>query len=125
MIVHSYYEVDGETRKTKIADSTLGPYGSPDQSLFYQCNNVQSISFDEDIDTSEITNMAYMFYGCSALTSLDISHFDTSNVTEMRSMFNCCPNLTVIYVDANKWNISNAITYTMFDNCGTDHVTYK
>ena len=39
------------------------------------------------INTSNITDMRYMFYNCSSLTSLDVSNFDTSNVTNMDSMF--------------------------------------
>ena len=32
-----------------------------------------------------------MFYNCSSLTSLDVSNFDTSNVTNMDFMFCRCP----------------------------------
>ena len=38
-----------------------------------------------------------MFYGCSALKTLDLSNFDTKNVTNMQSMFNGCSALTTIY----------------------------
>ena len=37
-----------------------------------------------------------MFYGCSNLTSLDLSNFDTSNVTNMTYMFRGCVNLKTI-----------------------------
>lgn len=46
------------------------------------------------IDTSNVTNMSYMFGECSALTSLDLSSFNTSNVTDMGGMFNNCSALT-------------------------------
>ena len=38
-------------------------------------------------NTSNVTNMSYMFRECSTLTSLDLSNFDTSNVTRMSHMF--------------------------------------
>lgn len=34
----------------------------------------------EFFDTSEVTTMAGMFYACTSLTFIDISHFDMSNV---------------------------------------------
>ena len=35
-----------------------------------------------------------MFRGCSSLTSLDLSSFNTSNVTDMQYMFYSCSSLT-------------------------------
>ena len=40
--------------------------------------------------------MYYMFYGCSALTSLDLSGWDTSKVTDMNGMFISCDALKTI-----------------------------
>ena len=38
-----------------------------------------------------VTNMSYMFSGCSSLSSLpDISKWNTNNVIEMSSMFSGC-----------------------------------
>ena len=49
-------------------------------------------------DTSTITNMSYMFWYCTNLTSLDLSSFNTSKVTNMSSMFESCTNLTSLDV---------------------------
>ena len=38
--------------------------------------------------------MTEMFYGCSSLTSLNVSSFDTSSVNNMRNMFRECSGLT-------------------------------
>ena len=46
------------------------------------------------IDTSQVTNMYYMFSECKSLTSLDLSSFDSSNATEMSGMFSGCQSLT-------------------------------
>lgn len=40
----------------------------------------------ENLDTSHVTDMSYMFSGCE-LQYLDLSNFDTSNVCKMNSMF--------------------------------------
>lgn len=38
--------------------------------------------------------MTYMFYGCSALTTLDVSNFVTSQVTDMSDLFSWCQKLS-------------------------------
>ena len=69
-------------------------------------------------DTSEVTTMAYMFSGCSGLTSLDVTGFDTSAVTSMAEMFSGCRGLTSL--DLSRFNTS-AVTslYWMFNNCSS------
>ena len=59
-----------------------------------------------------ITNMAFMFRGCSNLTS--IPSFDTSNVTNMLEMFGGCSNLISV-PNFNTSNVTNM--YTMFYAC--------
>ncbi len=67
-------------------------------------------------DTSNVTNMRYMFYGCSSLTSLDVSNFDTSKVTDMESMFYNCNKLTSL--DVSNWDTSNVTNMgSMFSLC--------
>lgn len=45
-------------------------------------------------DTSNVTDMSYMFRSCSNITS--IPPLDTSNVTSMKSTFEACSSLTSI-----------------------------
>ena len=59
--------------------------------------NLTSISFG-NFNTSNVTSMAEMFYGCSSLTSLNLSIFNTSNVTTMYNMFTYCSSLTSLNV---------------------------
>ena len=67
--------------------------------------------------------MSDMFSWCSSLTSLDLSNFDTSKITNFDFMFKDCSKLTEITV-SNKWVVgTSASTDSMFNNCGTDHVT--
>ena len=66
---------------------------------FHECKNLTDVDFT-NLDTSEVTNMAYMFYYCSALTSLDLSSFNTSAVTNMDRMFYKCSALTSLDVSS-------------------------
>ncbi|MCC9081972.1 DUF285 domain-containing protein [Enterococcus faecium] len=50
-------------------------------------NNLTEIEGLNQLDTSNVTNMSYMFQGMSNLTSLDLSSFDISKVTDMSYMF--------------------------------------
>ena len=72
----------------------------------------------KDVDTSNVTDMNYMFGECWALTSLDVSNFDTSNVTNMSSMFDNCSALTSL--DLSGWNTSNVTNMNyMFISCSS------
>ena len=86
---------------------------------FYQfTNNTFTNLMFKDVDTNNVTYMNNMFYGCWALTSLDVSKFDTSKVTNMSKMFYNCVALT--YLDLRGWNTSNVTNMnSMFSNCGT------
>ena len=69
-----------------------------------------------DFDTSKVTSMAYMFYDCKALTSLDVSSFDTSKVTSMFYMFGYCQALTSL--DLSKFDTSKVTNMVgMFGYC--------
>jgi len=61
-----------------------------------------------NFNTSNVTNMSYMFAEMFNLTSLDISNFDTSKVTNMHAMFYKMSNLTTL-------NLSNFNTSKVTD----------
>ncbi len=78
-------------------------------------DKLSSVAFN-NIDTSEVTNMSYMFRLCTSLSSITgLSNFDTSNVTTMRCMFE---NVKVTSLDLSNFNTSKVtdIAY-MFKNC--------
>ena len=83
--------------------------------LFYNC---QSSTIDiSKLDTSNVTNISYMFSNCSNLTSLDVSNLNTNNITEMYYVFSICPSLTEI-IGLDKWNTSNVTAMdSVFYNC--------
>jgi surface protein len=63
--------------------------------MFYGCSSLTSIDLSH-FDTSSIKYMASMFAGCSSLTSLDLSHFDTSKLEDCSEMFSGCSALTSV-----------------------------
>ena len=78
---------------------------------FYDMANLTSITGWQYLHTDSVTNMAGMFYGCSSLTSLNVTHFNTSNVTDMQYMFAGCYGL-------NSLNVSNFSTDNVTDMSG-------
>ena len=70
----------------------------------------------EYLNTQKVTDMNGMFYGCSGLTSLDVSHFNTQNVTDMSAMFLECSGLTSL--DLSHFNTQNVTDMgAMFSRC--------
>ena len=83
---------------------------------FNGCTDLTTIEGSEYLNTENVTDMSGMFWGCSALTTLDVSHFDTQNVTNMSYMFSDCSALTTLDVsNFNTQNVTNM--YYMFSNC--------
>ena len=72
----------------------------------------------EELDTSMVTDMSYMFADCHSLVSPpDTSGWDTSKVKDMRVMFTNCLSLTTP-PDTSKWDTSSVedMSY-MFYGC--------
>ncbi|MDY4557421.1 MAG: BspA family leucine-rich repeat surface protein, partial [Alloprevotella sp.] len=85
---------------------------------FYFCSALKEIQGMENLNTSEVTNMSYMFEFCSGLTSIDLSSFNTANVTDMSFMFQNCSGLTSI--DLSSFNTANVTDMIfMFCNCSS------
>ncbi|MBQ3991622.1 MAG: BspA family leucine-rich repeat surface protein, partial [Bacteroidaceae bacterium] len=78
--------------------------------------NLQSITGMSYLNTSEVTDMRFMFVNCRELTSLDLSHFNTSKVTDMNSMFCYCSSLTNL--DLSSFNTSKVTNmHGLFCDC--------
>lgn len=83
--------------------------------LFGDCSSLTSLNLS-GLATSNVTEMSYMFSGCSNLTSLNISNFNTSKVTEMSGMFNGCSKLS--HLNVSSFNTSNVKSMSsMFSHC--------
>ena len=71
--------------------------------MFGNCSSLAIIPNISKWNTSNVTNMSYMFYGCSKLKSLLIDKWNVSNVTDMSYMFCEC---SVKYLgNLSKWNL--------------------
>ena len=84
--------------------------------LFAGYANATSITFGTAFDTSEVTDMTYMFALCEKLTALDVHSFDTSHVTNMMGMFGECPELSSLDISSLDTSLVTDMTY-MFAGC--------
>ena len=75
--------------------------------MFYGCYGLTSLNLS-NFNTSAVTNMGYMFWGCSGLKELNLSNFNTAKVTNMGWMFAYCSGLTSL-------NVSNFNTSAVTD----------
>ena len=83
--------------------------------MFSGCSGLISLDLS-NFDTSNVTNMVGMFTNCSGLTELDVSNFDTGNVTSMSYMFYDCSGLT--FLDLSNFDTSNVTSMShMFQGC--------
>ena len=79
--------------------------------MFYFCQNLETIPL---IDTSNVTNMHAMFWGCTSLT--EIPQLDTSNVTDMNGMFSQCYNLKYVpLLDASNVEDAGSLFFNVLD----------
>ena len=106
---------DNETLEIHTAAAEF-VFNADCSSMFDGLSTITAIDFNNCVNTANVTNMAAMFYECSALTSLDLSSFNTSNVEAMNNIFYGCSMLTSL--DVSNFNTSNVTDmYNMFDGC--------
>ena len=85
--------------------------------MFYYCSKLTSLDVSK-FNTANVTNMGRMFYNCQTLPSLDVTKFNTSNVSDMNGMFYNCLKLTSL--DVTNFNTANVTDMNcMFYNCQT------
>ncbi|MBQ2360518.1 MAG: BspA family leucine-rich repeat surface protein, partial [Prevotella sp.] len=81
---------------------------------FHKLATIEGIEY---LNTSEVTDMGYMFADCYELSSLDLSSFNLAKVTTVNNMFIFSRELKTIYV-SNDWTIdSDAPSGAMFYGC--------
>ena len=92
--------------------------------MFYGCSGLTSLDLSR-FNTQNVTDMRAMFYGCSGLTSLDLKNFNTQNVTNMQSMFFGCSGLTSL--DVQNFNTQNVtgMNHMFFDCSGLTSLDLK
>ena len=106
------------TVTTTVFDTSFKDYKpTSTKKWFYNLEALTNINgMKDNLNTTEVTNMRTMFYGCNALTSIDLSNFNTANVTDMASMFYYCAALTSL--DLKNFNTENVTDMAfMFSDC--------
>ncbi len=113
--------VEWKNHKEEITECVIDPSYSKikpkDLCAFFEgLNKMKSIKGIENLNTSKVWNMAYMFNYCSSLENLDVSGFKTDKVTSMWAMFSDCSSLKALDVSGFKTENVNYMAY-MFHNC--------
>ena len=85
---------------TLMGGSIGGMFGRP---FLHISDNLTYLNLS-NWNTSNVTDMANMFLGCTKLTNLILSNWDTSKVTDMHSMFEYDSSLTNL--DVSNWDTS-------------------
>ena len=84
-------------------------------SMFYDCISLISLNLSTFV-TSEVSNFAHMFDNCESLKWIDIPNFKTEKIIYLDNMFKGCKELTSINLSnietSNLQSISN-----MFEGC--------
>ena len=77
---------------------------------FKNFSELMKIEGIENLNTENVTSMAYMFSSCNKLSELDVTHFNTANVKNMEYMFECCKGLSSLDVtNFNTANVTNML----------------
>ena len=83
--------------------------------MFSECSSLTELDLS-GFNTANVEYMLFMFKGCSQLKTLDISGFNTANVYEMMGMFSGCSQLESI--DVSGFNTANVENMSfMFEGC--------
>ena len=91
------YRVADSTTTRVVFDASFRDFRPTTTAMwFYRCEALKQIEGLEYLNTQNVTDMNRMFWFCSGLTSLDLSHFNTQNVTDMSRMFSGCSALATI-----------------------------
>ena len=100
-------------RKVVFDSSFASYYPTTTYKWFDSQTNLTTLAGLSYLNTSKVTNMAYMFNNCSSLTSIDLSKLDMSKVTSFNYMVSGCSSLRNISLPENFTSISQS----MFRNC--------
>lgn len=113
---YQYQAINGKVTTVRFTEAFREVKPTSGSYWFYGMGMLSSIEGIENLNTSEMTSMDYMFDGCRIIKSLDLSSFNTSKVTTMRYMFSYCRGLKTLNLDSfDTSNVTNM--YAMFSGC--------
>ena len=118
-VLNSFFDSNKDSNVAKIKSLDLSHLDSSSISdmsrMFFGCSSLESINLNNFI-TSSATNMSRIFYGCSALASINLNNFITSLVTDMSYMFDGCS--TLVSINLNTFTTSLVTDMAnMFNGC--------
>ena len=119
-LVDNFYGIFGDTDHVSISVIACDTENVSNMAfMFSGCSSLKDLKFSESFNTTKVTGMKFMFSGCSSLTELDLNNFDTTNVTDMSFMFLGCSELKKINFGQN-FNTTNVTNMNnMFDWCSS------
>ncbi|MBR5697008.1 MAG: BspA family leucine-rich repeat surface protein [Prevotella sp.] len=118
--VPGWYTDDSRANVTTVVFDSSFANARPTSTYYWflSMENLTTITGMNYLNTSNVTDMSFMFYNCSALTSLDVSNFNTAKVTSMTCMFYDCSSLTSL--DVSNFNTAKVTSMTgMFKGCSS------
>ena len=83
---------------------------------FYYFQKLETVTGLRNLDLSEVTDMKNMFFYCSSLKAIDLSHINLPQVTTMMQMFLGCASLQSIDMNYAVLPRLQEMSY-MFDGC--------
>ena len=103
--------------KTVVFEPSFAPVRPASMARWFcEFTALEEVLGTDNLDTSEATNMSFMFYFCSKLSTLDVSGFKTGKVTDMSFMFQNCSSLTSL--DLSGFDTGNVKSMeSMFSGC--------
>lgn len=105
----SMYKMFSGSKAESIDTSSFDTTNVTDMNFMFDSSKATEIKGLENFDTSKVIDMGSMFYQ-SAATSLNLSSFDTSNVTDINLMFweaKTTTGYARTQADADKFNASS------------------
>ena len=93
--------------------------------IFSDFSNLKTINFNNNFNTSKVTNMQDMFFNNSLLDNIDVSTFNTKNVIDMGGMFARCGFISLDLSNFNTENLANILVEeyrrnrSIFSNCSS------
>lgn len=85
---------------------------------FEKCYSLTDVIFTQDTHSANLTDMAYMFYQCTALKQLDLTHLDMSHSPTIGYMFYGCTSLISVILPTTTTKLySSGSNNCPFYNC--------
>lgn len=107
--------VNKDVKRVVFTESFSGARPQCTDYWFNNFSSLEIITGIENLNTSHVSSMYFMFAGCGKLKELDLSHFETRMVDKWTGMFKDCSSLERIYVaEGCVWSTASG---SMFPGC--------